>query len=90
MLLKLTDVLKSRGRFFINRPTMVRLVDLTNNIGRFYKLVICITNLEYPLTRNSLRSENDLPGLDNRPLVPLEIVGSTNQQGEHHHGLEQD
>ena len=88
MLLKLTDVLKSRGRFFYQLA--YRLVDLTNNIGRFYKLVICITNLEYPLTRNSLRSENDLPGLDNRPLVPLEIVGSTNQQGEHHHGLEQD
>ena len=48
-----------------------------------------MTNLEYPLTRNSLRSEDDLPGLDNRPLVPLEIVGSSDQQGEHHKGLEQ-
>ena len=48
-----------------------------------------MTNLEYPLTRNSLRSEDDLPGLDNRPLVPLEIVGSADQQGEHHKGLEQ-
>ena len=32
--------------------------------------------------------ENNLPGLDHAPLVPLEVIAGAHQEGEHHHALD--
>ena len=36
----------------------------------------------------SLWGENNLPGLDHAPLVPLEVVAGAHEDGEHHEALD--